>query len=308
MTTSGSVNYSVTRNDIINEAAELLGIKDFEEDLTANEISSMARSLELMIKYWHSKDIYLWKTETVYLFFAHEDYEYDLGPTGDHATLTKVKTEISTAAASGASSIVVDSITGISNGDAIGIELDDGTLQWTTVNGAPSGSTITLTASLTDTAAIDNNVYAYTSIIGRPLTVDTARLYRDASASYSPVQVISRQRYRNITLPTTTGKVNQVFYDPKTTNGKLKVWPAPDDVKDYLELVCKMTIEDFDSSTNNPDFPQEWFLPMAWNLACYTAPKFGVTLTGDFQFRAEAMLQDVMYFDTDGGSVYFEAK
>jgi hypothetical protein len=57
--------------------------------------------------------------------------------------------------------IDVDSITGITNGDNIGVELDDGTMHWTTVNGAPSGTVITLTAVLPSATAIDNRVYAH---------------------------------------------------------------------------------------------------------------------------------------------------
>jgi hypothetical protein len=44
-------------------------------------------------------------------------------------------------------------VTGVATTYNIGVQLDDGTFQWTTVNGAPSGSTVTLTAVLTDSAA-----------------------------------------------------------------------------------------------------------------------------------------------------------
>jgi hypothetical protein len=44
-------------------------------------------------------------------------------------------------------------VTGVATTYNIGVQLDDGTFQWTTVNGAPSGFTVTLTAVLTDSAA-----------------------------------------------------------------------------------------------------------------------------------------------------------
>jgi hypothetical protein len=53
--------------------------------------------------------------------------------------------------------MVVDSITGVASGDIIGVALDTGLWHWTTVNGAPSGSTIVLTAGL-PSAAGDNNI------------------------------------------------------------------------------------------------------------------------------------------------------
>lgn len=305
MATSGSVDYNLTRNQIITEAAELCGIKDFSEDLSADEIASCARSLEMMIKYWQTKGIGLWKTKDVYVFMSYQGYQYDLGPSGDHATLSFTKTEISTAASSGASTIEVDSITGIADTYAIGIELDDSTLQWTTVNGAPSGTTVTLTAALTDDVSVDANVYVYQTIIDRPLYITDARLYRD-SGTETPVKILSRRKYNSISTKTSTGPPNQIWYDPEQTNGKLYVWPAANSVKDYLILTCKLPIEDFDSASNDPDFLQEWLLPLAWNLAVYIAPKFTVTLPSDFQFRAESMLLEAISSDKDYGSVYFE--
>jgi hypothetical protein len=78
----------------------------------------------------------------------------------------RARTTVSVAASSGASTIDVASITGISNGDIIAIELDTVLIsagserQWfhTTVNGAPAGSTITLTATLPADVAIGRRV------------------------------------------------------------------------------------------------------------------------------------------------------
>lgn len=308
MATSGSTNYVQNRNQLITEAAELCGIKDFEDDLTANEIASCARSLEMMVKHWQARDIGLWKTKTVYVFLSDAGYEYDLGPTGDHATLSFTKTETSAAAAAAALTISVDSIAGISASDNIGVELADGTLQWTTVDGAPSGTTVTLAAALTGAVAVDANVYAYTTIIDRPLYITDARLYRDGSSNETPVKMISRKKYNAISNKTSTGPANQLYYDPQQTNGKLSVWPAANSVKDYLILTARMPVEDFDEATNDPDFLQEWLLALSWNLACYIAPKFSVRLPGDFQIRAEALLQDMIGFDKDYGSIYFEVE
>ena len=74
-----------------------------------------------------------------------------------------ISTEIATAAVAGDTTIEVDSISGISNGDAISVQQDGGSLHITMVNGAPSGVTITLTAALTDTVSVDNAVIAYNS-------------------------------------------------------------------------------------------------------------------------------------------------
>lgn len=54
--------------------------------------------------------------------------------------------------------ITVASVTSITSGDIVGLELDDGSTHWTTVNGAPSGSVVTLTNALPSGAAAGKRV------------------------------------------------------------------------------------------------------------------------------------------------------
>jgi len=68
-------------------------------------------------------------------------------------------TAIKVAASKDDLTIDVNSISGLADDDSIGITLDDGTLQWTTVNGTPAGDTVTLAEALPDDAAIGNVVY-----------------------------------------------------------------------------------------------------------------------------------------------------
>lgn len=67
-------------------------------------------------------------------------------------------TTLSVAASATDTSITVVDASGFADGDYIGILLDDGTEDKTTVNGAPAGNVITLTDAITGAAAISNAV------------------------------------------------------------------------------------------------------------------------------------------------------
>lgn len=54
--------------------------------------------------------------------------------------------------------ITVTTVTGITSGDVIGIQLDSGAAHWTTVNGAPVGNVVTLAVALPNNAAIGSRV------------------------------------------------------------------------------------------------------------------------------------------------------
>ena len=304
MATSGSVNYNVDRNDILDEALEQIGRKAAGQTPAPAIYSSCARSLNMMIKAWQAEGIGLWKNQDLAVFQAYEGYSIDIGPSGDNATASYVKTEIATAAASGAGSIVVDSISGMTDGDYIGIELDDKSLQWTTINGTPAAATITLTAALTDAAAVANHVYTYTTKANRPVAISEARIHYPGDTE-TTLEIIGRNEYMEIANKTATGLANSIYFDPQLTDANLKVWMACNDVRYWLMMTGRMPIEDFDAGDDDADFAQEWFLPLSLNLALLIAPKFGVKVNPDLRANALMYKDNVAGFDEETTSVSF---
>lgn len=305
MAVSGSYNFSVNCQEIIKGALRLLGVIATGETPAAAEIVDGREALNLMVKGWQAEGYGLWLNKELTLFLEYEETSYTLGPTGDHCTASYVKTEIATAAAAAASEIVVDSATGISDADNIGIELDDGTLQWTTVNGAPAGTTITLTDALTDSVAVDNHVYAYTTIAQRPLEIIEARRVMPDNSEI-PVEIVSRADYMALSNKTSTGPPIQVYYDPKTTNGVLFVWQACNDVQELIKMTGKYPVQDFDANTNDADFPQEWLRALKFNLAIEIAPEYGKEPTAFLLAMAAATKDAALGFDRESTSVFFQ--
>ena len=304
MATSGSTDYTQTMQQIISGA---LRIVTSGTDFTSEETNDAKQALNMMVKSWQAEGIGLWKNAEVALFLAEDAQSYTLGPSGSHCAETYVKTEVSTAAASGASALVLDSITGMTNGDAVGVELDGGDLQWTTINGVPGSLTIQLAAALTDAVAVDNHVYTYTDLIARPLEIVEARLRKndDTEVSIGPFGIVSRLEYMAIPNKDLSGSCNLISYDPQTTDSRLYVWPVAEDTKEYLKMSVRLPIEDFDAVTDNADFPVEWLNALKWNLA--------VEISNDIAGRdptpfmiAKSMdtKAKVSSFDTDISSVY----
>lgn len=309
MAVSNSTDYSETTDSIILDAYQDLGVLDTNQSPSQSQIQSAKRRLNRLLKSWQAEGVGLWLKQEITLALEYGATYYDLGLTGDHASAAMIKTEVATAASSTDTTIEVDSISGISNGDYIGIELDDGTLQWTTVNGAPSGSTITLTDALTDDVAIDNHVYAYTTKTFRPIRIvpDSARLM-DADDEETTVNIVSQQEYKALADKDTTGSINTVYYDAQLTNGRLYTWPACDDVKTRLVIIIERPIYDMDELTNNYDLPQYWYLALEYNLALILSP---MSKTDDSTFARIQGLASYYYnqvkdFDRENVSVFFQ--
>ena len=244
---------------------------------SANQLTTGALALNTWIKSAHTDGMPLWAIREGAVLPIAATNSVTLGPSGGHAATTWVETQLSAAASSGATTITVDSITGISASDNIGVELNDGTIDYTTVNGAPSGTTITLTAALDSAAAIDSHVYTYTTKTVRPLKIIQASWFDYDDDVYTPINIISRDEWIRITDKEVEGeKVNQIYYDPQLTRGTLYFYPRMINGDGIIRFWFRRPIEDMDAAGDTLDYPQEWESAVLWSLAASMGYEFGV--------------------------------
>lgn len=310
MAVSGSTDFTLTRDELIYAAFRLLTVIKDDEDPSSWEIANAAQTLNIMMKAWQTKGIGLWLCSfaTIYLEYQKESYNLN-GTTGDHATLSSVETALSADIDSGETDITVDSITGITSGDYIGVKLDDGTMQWTTVNGAPSGSTVVLTAALTDDAAEDAAVYTYTDKLKRPLSFIELRI-RNSNDNDIPLELVARDIMMNLPNKDSLGQANMAYYDPQIGTGVLYVWPTESNVSNRLKATVKVSVDDVDASTENLMFPVEWLEALKYNLAVALMPEFLHKMKSKeaavmIQTAAATTKQEAMNFDGNNTSVRF---
>lgn len=304
MASSNSRDYAITLLDICQDVVErVLGQED---DPTPEQIASIKRAVNMMVKAWMAKGYHLFSLKEATLFLGVGTQSYSLGATGTHCTYSYVQTTLSTAEALGSTSLGLTAFAGMSASDNIGIVLDDGTIHWTTISGAP-GATTTIATGLASAAAAGNVVFTYTSKIDRPLRI--ASMYRrNIDTQDTPVRLIARDEYVELSNKTIQGKTIQAFYDPQMTNGVLYAWPTPDLATDVLRFWHERPLEDFDSNTDNPGFPIEWAEAICLGAASRVSQSFGMALPDRqmLKMEAEAALEDALGFDRENASVSFQ--
>lgn len=304
MAVSASFDFTLNRDQIIEEAMEVIGVIITGGSASPDEITSGSKKLNMMLKAWQAEGIGLWYLMEIALFQSDGGYSYDIGPSGDHASISWVKTELAVAAAADATTITVDDDDGISDGDVIGIELDSGAMDWDAVSGTPASDVITI-AGLTSAAAIDNHVYAYTSLTQRPLEIIEARLVRE-NGTEIPLEIVSRAEYLALNDKDMKGTPNQVYYDPKLTDGKLHIWQACGNVKEYIKFTGRHPFDDMDATANNASFPQEYLEAIVYNLALRIAPGFGKPISRELITLASSFKKIASDYDREETSVYFD--
>lgn len=308
MATSGSVDFSQTRNEIIGDALVQIGAIAAGDAPSAEDSAFAARQLNRMVKAWQADGVHLWKRKEAYLFCSTGQARYGFGSAAtDHAAEVSdvAFTTLTADAASGASSLTVDSTTGIAAADYIGVVLDDGTIDWDTVSAVPGA--ITLTGTLSGAASSGNAVFAYTTRLNRPLRI-VAASRRDTNEIDTPIIMTSHEEYQRIPNKTSQGRTNNVYYQPEIPTGYAYLWPAPDTSSDRIRITCELPIEDFDASSNTADLPQEWLDALVWNLARRLMPSYGTPAADRQQimFEAEQSYQTLKGWDAEPEPLYMQ--
>lgn len=270
MASSGSVDFSVSRDDIIQDAAENLGIVEEGGTPTAAQVTVLARKLNMIVKQWQgnadfARGLKVWSRKRAYIFLQKGQGSYSLGPSGDHATSSYVTTTLTANSAISDTSIEVSSISGISASDYVGVEMDDGSIHWSTVSGAPSGVTVTLATGVSVAASTGNRLFAYTTKMRRPLSIVTAVL-RDSSGTDSPMTPFLLENYEALPSKTADGAPARYMYEAQLTNGVIYLDVEPSDVTNVIRVVYISPIEDFDAASDTPDYPQSWFRALCAQL------------------------------------------
>jgi hypothetical protein len=304
MAVSGTNTFSQTRNDIINRALSILGVKARGRALTAEEVNEASDALNLFVKGLKSEGVYLWKYSEGTLFLTVGQESYVLDGSTANATESFTQTTTSAAALSAATAIVVTSATGFTVGYYVGVMKDDGDIFWTTI-ASVAGTTINLSNALTDDVSSAATVYVYQTKITRPESITSARR-RDSSSYDTVLSELARSDYSNLSQKTVSGQPTQFYYDKQLSSGTFYLYQAPSDATNTIKFTFQKMFFDFTNGTDNPDFPIEWAETLAFGLASRLTYDYETNKTKAELIKrtADEMLRNLKGYDRED-SVYF---
>lgn len=226
MTTSGTYDFSVNRDQLIKGALRLAGVIAQGETPTASQISDASESLNLMTKAWMADGMPLWAIETLSIPFVAGQNTY----------------------------------------------------------------TISTPKLLKPIQSWNRNTSSQVDI---------------------PVRMISREEYNILGNKSTTGNPIQIFFNPNRDSTEIKVFPTPDSIsaaQNTLYLVAQRPYQDFDTASDTPDFPQEWYEAVKYGLAVRLAGEYNIDIETRRVLVAEAaaIKQEALSFGTEENSLYFQ--
>lgn len=311
-TLSGTADFNIDRDTIITQALEHLHVYGEGEVIPASIITLMARHLNTLIKAWHTQGIQLWSLERFTIEPVVNQETYILGPGGGvvvSATVTAggtgygVAPTVTFSSPGGSGNTATGTAT--VDGDAVtAITITDSGDQYT------SRPTITFGGPGTGAAATSNMNGRFMT---RPLRIhDDAFIHHILGNNDTPITQISRNEYYRFGNKTSGGQPNSFYYDPQLDDGKLIVWPRPNQLSIYdMRFTSQRPLQDITDNSENVDFPQEWLQAITFGLADATALVFGApkTVAMELKERSNFYRQAMSEWDSaeDNVSVQFTA-
>lgn len=280
MATSGTYSYNQNVQSLVYDVLDQAGISGLGRTPATEDYNKVVRIINRMIKTWSTEGLLMWSKEEAILFLTQYQSKYVIGSTGSAyccSASDQVITKINGALTSGDTSVTVDSTTGMTIGDSIGIVLSDNSTHWTTIATIPDSVSITLTLGVTGDSANDSLVFSFTNKIFKPLRILSARLvngYDSGATSTLNERILaveSYDTYNNLANKTSNGTPSMVMYDPRNSTGDMYVWTRPDNTNYRIAFSYERYIEDIAEVNEDFDFPPEWLEPLLYNAAWRTA-------------------------------------
>ena len=319
MPTSGSYDYSVTALQIIESAAEDIGVIAAGQSMDADDLATMLRALNLLVKQWQGTSdkfpgLKVWTRQRLVMPFEADKNRYLIGPASgdDRSSVAMIVTQLGAAKAANATSVTVDSTADMTAGDQIGFQLSAGGIGWTTISSVDSATGLTLPANTVGAADSGATVYAYTSKAQRFVDIEAAVL-RDWSNPSQPIDMsidiyTDVQQYENLSQKLAPGDPTAILVEYQRINTAITTNFVPPNFYKSLRLTVIYPAEDYDNASGADDiaYPQEYFAALEWELARRSAPKFGRQWTPDLQEHWRIAVAEGVNFNPVNTSLYFE--
>jgi phage tail protein X len=150
----------------------------------------------------------------------------------------------------------------------------------------------------------------------RPLKVVNAIRRDSTNSSYpidTPMLIAEQTMFQSLSSKSITGTPLYVYHNPTAYSSFLNVWPLPDTnaiTNMTMRLWVQREYQDFDASTDEPDFPREWIEPFIYALAYHLAPNYGLPPADRGALRADrdALIAAAEGWGVEEGSIRFQPR
>ncbi len=308
MATSGITLLTTSGSELSLLAYQILGQYGADRtQLSAFNEAVALRMLNFFMKQTQVYNGFLWKQSAAYLFVNGTNLSYTLSDDDDvgyHATENYTSTTITSAVTTGDVIITVTSTAGMSDLDFVLIPLADLSYFSATI-AVLSATTFTMSDPITEDIVVGVRTFSYTTKIDKPIRMYGACLRRyTGEATYTELktQPETFEDYTNDFSEKTyaNNNITRWSYIPLVNTGQFYVFGTPTQLGDVIVFTYQKQTENLTSGAQEPDFPCEWFLCLAFKLAYYLSFSLKISPEDRAALKAEC---DQIFMETISGDI-----
>lgn len=253
MSTSGSYNFTLNRDEILIAALRKVKAVDLGNTPAPEQMDAAAQALNLIVKSLQNQNVFLWAAEWVTKTLTAS------------SEVTGTDGNIYTCIRSHTSATANKPVTGA-----------DYLTYW--VERGETGGTW----------AADT---AYTSVADFDLEADTIAIeslsYRNNSSD-NPIQLVDKFEFFSTYDKTVIGTPIKGWLERKRDTPHLWLWPIPNQTDYIVNYQRIRKLQDFDADSDNADFPERWIEFLIYRLAVALSPEYTVPIADRQLLKIEA--------------------
>lgn len=148
-------------------------------------------------------------------------------------------------------------------------------------------------------------------VIPAPLKITQAFTRDNLSNTDIPMNIYTQYNYNLLSTKVNQGYPVHLWYQPSNQTGVITIWPAPDQytaTNRSIYFVYQRPFDQFNASTDTPDFPQVWIEPLIYSLAHRISPEYGVPLSEQDKLNetANQLIMNALSFGTEEGALFLQ--
>lgn len=320
--------YTKTAGDLIRDALRAANISGISLQVDDSDFEQGSNALNDLLSWLQTKQIHLWSATEAFLPLNPNQKRYSFP--GDHCFTDYACTKTTAANEGDAifdlggetlleldtdtvlifadSRIRVETVTGMTIGDNVGIELPSGERWWDTISAIDEDElwfqTTTDLPSFINLGAV---VYTYTTAIDQPVRILDARYADDCDTDEIPTTQLARQIYYNQPSKNSVGACNGWYYDRQLSIGYFNVWPVAQDCNEVIRFTFIKPQYIPSDQADDILIPPEWYLPLKLKLAAELGVIYAIDPNKQviLEQKAANFIEDALGTDNEFSSFCF---
>ncbi len=265
MTTSGSSDFDLTRNQIVNSALRKAGAIAQGDSASSDMLSEASEALNVIVKWLNNKGLRLWKREWwTKTFTAASEVT---GTDGLIYTCTRSHTSAATN---------------------------------TPITGANYKSYWKQTGSTGGVWVVSTSYSAIGEFQFDADVIGVEKAFLRYSGSDTPLAIQSFSDYMDNTSKDDFGQPSQLAVE-QLLRFKGYLWPQPNNTSYILNVLQYTKLEDFDASGNTPDFDSGWLRYLIFQTAADLGPEYALEIERqkNLDLKAAMFLAEILPKETE---------